>query len=153
MGRVLPLLALLGLVAGAAGCSSTECTLIGCSDQARVVLLGLGDRLATRLPVTVTACVGGACNTFRIEAGDAGLVCGWQAPTINASCTARSGGDVVLVISLPATTGATISVHATASDPSGNVFFDGTGSAAVADQEINGPGCGICRTADVTVAG
>jgi hypothetical protein len=149
MRAALPLLAL-----AFSGCqSSQECTLVGCQDGVGVTLSGIATKLASNLPVTLTVCLDASCSAFKLNHTG-------QAPTCtslsagNTLCTIDGEGTVVLTtIPLPpgAAGGATLTVHATATDGMGATVLDQTQMVTVTESQPNGPGCGpTCLGAEAT---
>jgi hypothetical protein len=133
----------------APGCgSAASCGVVGCLDGIDVVLSSIAATYVSDLPITVKACVSGACSSFRLDkTGGAPACTALSGGT--ATCSIDGMGTLVLsTLALPAGVagGASVTVDVTVTTSS-DTLFHGTQNATVTSTEPNGPGCGTCSSA------
>jgi hypothetical protein len=114
----------------------TACTEVGCADGPRITINGFVPAVEASLPVTVHACVDGACNDYEIVAVPGSDPKCDQAP---APCSIE-GGSLQLGVSVGA--GAkdrAVSVSVT--DSNGTVLLEKSQTMGVGESTPNGPSC------------
>jgi hypothetical protein len=150
---ILPLASLLGLLVPACRAGS-DCTLLACASGVDVALHTFAVTHAGDLPLTLSVCVGSACDAFQVSSSLSGAVCTSSAN--NVLCTIDGLGTVVLTeLPIPDGTadGTSLPVHVVASNKQGTVIADATQPVTIALSQPNGPGCDpTCHGGQVTLS-
>ncbi|MFO0755793.1 MAG: hypothetical protein U0359_04850 [Byssovorax sp.] len=136
---------------------SFACTEIGCADQLSVNLGPIGNKFASKLPITISTCIDSkGCEGFVVEVSGGALTCRPDGGETLGSCSIDDKGNVTVSPGIAAGGALDTGDHqvsVTLEDKDGMQVGTASGTATLTESRPNGQGCEpVCVQGSVTLA-